>query len=140
MKNINDNHSNWNLPNVACMVGGFMIFAPIGFATVAWLVLGKNVDIIQSAKNKYNEYAPSIKSKFDKYKAKPGNYSENAAYNEYKAEQVAEYEAEIERQNSNVSDEEKQFYEFVKSRQTDKDREEFAEFVKSKQKDATDKE
>ncbi len=131
MKNVTPNQSNWNLPNIACMVGGFMVFPPIGFATVAWLVFGKNVDIIGSAKNKYEEYAPGVKSSFDKYKTKGS--TDNSAYNDYKADQVAAYEAEIERQNNQVSEEEKLFNEFVKSRQTDKDRAEFADFLKSKQ-------
>lgn len=125
-------NSNWNLPNVAFMVGGFMIAAPVGIATAAWLALGKNVNIGSSLKQKYDQYSPSIKAKFNSATSS-SNYSENDAYKTYKAEQVATYEAEIKRASDEANDEEKKFYDFVKSRQSAKDKAEFNDFIKSQE-------
>ncbi|NRA88669.1 MAG: DUF2852 domain-containing protein [Rhizobiales bacterium] len=127
-------NGNWTLPNVALALGSFMVFHPVGIAAVAWLAFGKDVNIARTLKEKYNQYGPSIKQKFNSDSYKTGS-TPNNAYNKYHADQVAEYEAEIKRQSNAASSEANEFNEFVNKRQASKDAAEFTEFMETKNSD-----
>lgn len=143
----NNNKSNWNLPNVAFMVGGFFIAPPVGLATAAWLVLGKDVNIGRTVKNTYNEYSPIAKEKFSNLKenfgnSHNGNNPDNAAYQAYKAEKQAENDAKAKQAADDVKTEEQQFAEYTTWQQQAKDEASFADFqnYQKSQQEKADKE
>lgn len=123
--------SNWTFPNIAFMVGGFVIAAPVGIATAAWLALGKNVNIGRTIKNTYDEYSPIAKEKFDDMKdnwSHKGNNPDNAAYQAYKAEKQAEYAEETKQRDHAVKTEEQQFNDYMAWQKQSKDEASFADF------------
>ncbi|MCJ8324888.1 MAG: DUF2852 domain-containing protein [Rhizobiales bacterium] len=125
--------SNWNLPNIAFMVGGFVIAAPVGIATAAWLALGKDVNIGRSLKSTYNQYSPLAREKFDGFTSgfksnSKNDTSDNAAYQAYKAEKMAEYEAQAEQRDADAKTEEQQFNEYMSWQKQAKDEANFADF------------
>lgn len=135
--------SNWNLPNVAFMVGGFVVAFPVGVATAAWLALGKDVNIARTLKGTYDEYSPAAKSKYDDLKNSFGNKfgnnnnPDNAAYQAYKAEKAAEYEAAAHVAAEEAKTEEQQFNEYMAWQKQAKDEASFADF-QAHQKTQTD--
>lgn len=123
-----NSNSNWRLPNVAFMVGGFMLFPPVGFAVLAWLVIGKNVDIAGTIKSKFNSGSPSMKQQF-KSKRHYG-HTGNSAFDSYKADSISALEEEMQRRKEQLKEEETQFSEFVVNLQKSKDQAEFDQFMK----------
>ena len=137
--------SNWTFPNIAFMVGGFVIAAPVGIATAAWLALGKNVNIASTIKNTYDEYSPIAKQKFDDVKdswGQKGNNPDNAAYQAYKAEKQAEYAEETKKRETEATTEEQQFNDYMTWQKHAKDQASFADFQahQKSQADKSDKE
>ena len=127
--------SNWNLPNIAFLVGGFVIPLPVGVAIAAWLALGKDVNIGRSLRNAYNQYSPIAKEKFDGFTSGfksngKNNTSDNAAYRAYKAEKIAEYEAKSQQLDQDTKTEEKRFNEYMNWQKQAKDEVNFANFKK----------
>ncbi|MBL1421327.1 MAG: DUF2852 domain-containing protein [Alphaproteobacteria bacterium] len=123
--------SNWTFPNIAFMVGGFVIAAPVGIATAAWLALGKDVNIGRTIKNTYDEYSPIAKEKFDDLKGSwshKGNNPDNAAYQAYKAEKQAEYTEETKQRENAAKTEEQQFNDYMAWQKHAKDEASFADF------------
>ncbi|MCJ8324303.1 MAG: DUF2852 domain-containing protein [Rhizobiales bacterium] len=125
--------SNWNLPNIAFMVGGFVIAAPVGIATAAWLALGKNVNVGRTLKSTYNQYSPLAKEKFNGFTSgfksnSTNDTSDNAAYQAYKVEKMAEYEAKAQQRDKDAKTEEEQFNEYMSWQKQAKDEASFADF------------
>ena len=125
--------SNWTFPNIAFMVGGFVIAAPVGIATAAWLALGKNVNIASTIKNTYNEYSPIAKDKYENFKSDWQNKgtnstNDNAAYQAYKAEKQAEYAEEAKQRDEAHKSEEQQFNDYMAWQKQAKDEASFADF------------
>lgn len=138
-------NSNWNFPNVAFMVGGFVVAFPVGIATAAWLALGKDVNIGRSLKNTYDEYSPAAKTKFEELKTKfgnkhsGGNNPDNAAYQAYKAEKAADYEATAQKAADEAKTEEQQFNEYMAWQKQSKDEASFADFQAHQKRQAEQK-
>ncbi len=122
---------NWRLSNVAVMVGGFIVFPPIGLGVLAWLIIGKNVNIIGTIKDKLN----NLNSGTYNYEFKKPNFNRtgNHAFDSYKEESIAELEKEMERRKANLRQEETAFKEFVINLQKSKDQAEFSQFMKAQE-------
>lgn len=126
-----NSNSNWRMPNIAFMVGGFMLFPPVGFAVLAWLVIGKDVDILKSIKSKFNSGAPSMKQQFkSKYHA---SQTGNSAFDSYKDDAITALEQEMQRRKEQLKQEETQFNEFVVNLQKSKDQAEFDQFMRTQE-------
>lgn len=129
--NNHNSQSNWTFPNIAFMVGGFVVAFPVGVATAAWLALGKDVNVARTLKDTYNEYSPTAKQKFDDLKqnwSHKGNNPDNAAYQAYKAEKAAEYSYEAKQRAQQASTEEQQFNDYMAWQKQAKDQASFADF------------
>ncbi|MBL1421328.1 MAG: DUF2852 domain-containing protein [Alphaproteobacteria bacterium] len=124
-----NSNSNWRLPNIAFMVGGFMLFPPVGFAVLAWLVIGKNVDILGSIKSKFNSGAPSMKQKFKS--RHHYSHTGNSAFDSYKHDSISRLEEEMQRRKEQLKEEETAFNNFVISLQKSKDQAEFDQFMQA---------
>ena len=124
-----NSNSNWRLPNIAFMVGGFMLFPPVGFAVLAWLVIGKNVDILSSIKSKFNSGGPSMKQQFKS--RRHYGHTGNSAFDSYKADSISALEEEMQRRKEQLREEESQFSEFVINLQKSKDQAEFDQFMQA---------
>ncbi|NRA88668.1 MAG: DUF2852 domain-containing protein [Rhizobiales bacterium] len=125
-------NSNWKLPNIAIMVAGFVIFPPVGFAVLAWLVFGKNVDIANKISNKFNGMSTGRKCCKSSKKRHYGNTG-NMAFDSYKADSIAKLEEEMQRRKVQLKEEEVQFSEFVTNLQQAKDQAEFNQFMKAQE-------
>lgn len=122
--------SNWSGSNLAVMIGGFILFPPIGFAALAWMVIGKNVDIVGTVTGKFNSMS-SAKGKFTK--ARHYGNTGNMAFDSYKADSIAKLEEEMQRRKEQLKSEESAFNEFVVNLQQSKDQAEFNQFMKAQQ-------
>lgn len=124
-----NSNSNWRLPNIAFMVGGFMLFPPVGFAVLAWLVIGKNVDIIGTIKSKFNAGAPSMKQQFKS--RRHYSHTGNSAFDSYKHDSISRLEEEMLRRKEQLKEEETMFNDFVINLQKSKDQAEFDQFMQA---------
>ncbi len=126
------NNSNWSGTNLAVMIGGFVLFPPIGFIALAWMVFGKNVDIIGTIKGKASKMSRSSHCKGRGHRRHYGNTG-NMAFDTYKAESISKLEEEMQRRKEQLKEEQTAFNEFVINLQQSKDQAEFNQFMKAQQ-------
>ena len=109
--------SGWTPLGVAALVLGFMVAWPIGLAVLAYILWGGRVDDLVS---------DGIAMLRDIGKPAPTS-SGNAAFDQYKAETLAD----LERQQAEFAD-------YVENLRQARDREEFEHFMKSRKSKNTD--
>ncbi len=110
---------------IAAMVGGFVIFFPVGLAILGYLLWRK----------KFGGFAPGeARGEFKRWKREmkaqwrggmPGASSGNFAFDDYRAEVLRRLEEERRR----LDEEQKAFHEFVLRLRRAKDQEEFDRFM-----------
>lgn len=124
--------SNWQMSNIAVMVGGFVIMPPLGFAALAWMIIGKDVDIVRSVKGLFSKIGSSSNGASKTYRR---NYSKtgNSAFDTYKEESITKLEEEMKRRKEQLREEETHFNEFVINLQQSKDQAEFNQFMKAQE-------
>lgn len=124
----------WSPLTVALMVFGFIIFAPLGFAVLAYILWG---EYFGGSKERAENWINTQKANF---KAKGGNRSShcgsrayrsttgNAAFDDYRAEQLDRLEAERKR----LDEERAAFEEYMANLHKARDREEFDRFMRER--------
>lgn len=112
----------WSTANIASMVLGFIVFAPLGFVILVWSILG----------NPVQELPGWIRSQWSRFvrggRGKGVNGEENEIFNEYQQTQhdrIREIKDEIRRRAE-------AFREFRANAQRRKDQQEFDEFMANK--------
>lgn len=112
----------WSAANIAAMVLGFMIFAPIGFVILVWSILG----------NPVQELPGWIRSQWNRLikggSFKSGNNEENIVFNEFQETQhdrIREIKEEIRKRAEAFSS-------FRENAQRRRDQKEFDDFMANK--------
>lgn len=119
----------WSALTIALMVIGFIIFWPLGFAVLAYILWG---EYFGGSKEQADSW---LKAQKQAFKSKPGNRPSrrayggatgNAAFDEYREEQLKRLEEERRR----LDEEREAFEEYLANLHKARDREEFDRFMR----------
>ncbi|GHA22758.1 membrane protein [Devosia pacifica] len=117
----------WSPVTIALMVVGFIVFWPLGLAMLGYILWGE----------KFGGSADKAQSYFEKGKAwctsgrgsyTPRSSSGNAAFDEYREEQLRRLEEERRRLDQEIED----FHEHMENLRKARDREEFDRFMRDR--------
>jgi hypothetical protein len=112
----------WSGPNIAAMVLGFIIFAPLGFVVLVWTILGHPVQELPGwVRNKWNQV-------FRSRSAGSNNDSDNSVFNDFQQTQYDRIQ-EIKEEIRKRADAFRAYRDNLKRRQ---DQQEFDDFMSNK--------
>lgn len=121
----------WSPLTIALMVLGFVIFWPLGLAMLAYILWGEmfggSADKAEAWISKSKAWCRDNGYRHNSY----GNWrnsSGNAAFDEYRAEQLKRLEEERKRLDEEVQ----QFHEYMRNLRMARDREEFDRFMRER--------
>jgi hypothetical protein len=123
----------WGPLTIALMVLGFIVWWPLGLAALAYIIWGEHfggsADKAGSWVNRQKAWAENCRSEMRGHRH--GNWrhsSGNAAFDDYRAEQLRRLEEERKRLDEEVN----AFHEYLKNLHMAKDREEFDRFMRDR--------
>ena len=121
----------WSPLTIALMVLGFVIFWPLGLAMLAYILWGEmfggSSDKAEAWVNRSKAWCQDSKSRHHGYN-NWRNSSGNAAFDEYRAEQLKRLEEERKRLDEEIH----QFHEYMRNLRMARDREEFDRFMRER--------
>ncbi len=119
----------WSPITVALMVLGFIVFWPIGLAILGYIIWGEkfggSADKAQTYWNKGKSWCSSNRGHHSARHHYSANTSGNAAFDDYRAEQLRRLEEERARLDEEIA----AFHEYMANLNKAKDREEFDRFM-----------
>ncbi len=123
----------WSFLTIALMVIGFILWAPLGLAMLAYIIWGEyfggsseKVEIfIDEAKKRIKKHKSDFRSSYGSYDS-----SGNAAFDEYRKEQLRRLDEERRRLDEEV----REFREYMHNLRRARDREEFDQYMRSRKK------
>jgi hypothetical protein len=123
----------WGPLTIALMVLGFIVWWPLGLATLVYIIWGEHfggsADKAGSWVNRQKAWAENCRSEMRGHRH--GNWrhsSGNAAFDEYRSEQLRRLEEERKRLDEEVN----AFHDYLKNLHMAKDREEFDRFMRDR--------
>lgn len=127
----------WSALTIALMVLGFIIFWPLGFAVLAYILWG---EYFGGSKERADAWLKEQKHAFKAKRGQHGSYCSthsatgNAAFDEYREEQLKRLEEERRR----LDEEREAFEEYLANLHKARDREEFDRFMRERSSRPTD--
>jgi hypothetical protein len=122
----------WGPATIALMVLGFVIWWPLGLAMLAYILwgemLGGSSDKAERFVSRSKAWAEGCASKGRHHRSGFGGTSGNAAFDEYRSEQLRRLEEERKR----LDDEVNAFHEHMRNLRMARDREEFDRFMRDR--------
>lgn len=125
----------WSFITIALMVLGFVIFWPLGLAMLAFILWGEKFggssDKAEAWVNSKKQWARNCRNeRHGGHRSHRGyrSTSGNAAFDEYRTEQMKRLEEERRRLDEEVG----QFHEYMRNLHMARDREEFDRFIKDR--------
>lgn len=119
----------WSFVTIALMVLGFIIFWPLGLAMLAYILWGENFggssEKAERFVNKQKDWANNFRHKSHRYSR---HSSGNAAFDDYRNEQMKRLDEERRR----LDDEVHEFDEYMHNLHKARDREEFDRFMRNR--------
>lgn len=119
----------WSFVTIALMVLGFIIFWPLGLAMLAYILWGENFggssEKAERWVNKQKEWARNCRHQSRRYSR---HSSGNAAFDEYRSEQMKRLDEERRRLDEEVQE----FDEYMRNLHMARDREEFDRFMRNR--------
>jgi len=119
----------WGLLTIALMVLGFIVWWPLGLAMLAYILWGENfggsAEKAQGWVNKQKSWARQNCGPGGRHRHGFQHSSGNAAFDDYRAEQLKRLDEERQRLDEEVHD----FHEYMRNLRMAKDREEFDRFM-----------
>jgi hypothetical protein len=116
----------WSPLTIALMVGGFILFWPLGLAMLAYILWGEKFGgSAEKAQNYWNKGRAWCSSSSKHYRHNAMHSSGNAAFDDYREEQLRRLEEERRRLDEEVE----AFHEYMDNLRKAKDREEFDRFM-----------
>lgn len=120
----------WSFITIALMVLGFIVFWPLGLAMLAYILWGerfggsaeKAEDWVRSKK----AWAKGCRHNYRGHHRRPG--SGNAAFDEYREEQLKRLEEERRRLDEEIAE----FHDYMRNLHMARDREEFDRFMRER--------
>lgn len=126
----------WSPLTIALMVLGFIVFAPLGFAVLAYILWG---EYFGGSQQKASAWVDRQKAHFKSRSSHCGprgftaSATGNAAFDEYRAEQLARLDEERRR----LDEEREAFEDYLDTLRKARDREEFDRFMRERHAPAT---
>ena len=124
----------WSPLTIALMVLGFVIFWPLGLAMLAYILWGEmfggSSDKAEAWVNRSKAWCQDSKSRHHGYN-NWRNSSGNAAFDEYRAEQLKRLEEERKR----LDEDYQKFQDYLRNLRMARDREEFDRFMRDRNND-----
>jgi hypothetical protein len=121
----------WGPLTIALMVLGFIVFWPLGLAMLAYIIWGEffggSSEKASQWVNERRNWAENFRSRHG-YRGYGRSYSGNAAFDEYRAEQLRRLEEERRRLDEEVA----AFHEHMRNLRMARDREEFDRFMRDR--------
>ncbi|RYE51654.1 MAG: DUF2852 domain-containing protein [Rhizobiaceae bacterium] len=124
----------WGPLTIALMVLGFVVWWPLGLAMLAYILWGEmfggSAEKAEGFVNRSRSWAENCGSKSHNWNRHGGfrSQSGNAAFDEYRAEQLRKLDEERKR----LDDEINGFHEYMRNLRMARDREEFDRFMRDK--------
>ncbi|MDB5538368.1 MAG: rane protein [Devosia sp.] len=123
----------WGPLTIALMVLGFVIWWPVGLAILAYILWGEmfggSAEKAQGFVNRSRSWAGSCGPRASGFRSHGfGHSSGNAAFDDYRAEQLKRLDEERRRLDEEVN----AFHEYMRNLRMAKDREEFDRFMREK--------
>lgn len=122
----------WSFVTIALMVLGFILFWPLGLAVLAYIIWGErfggSADKAGRWMEKNKAWMHSCKSRHGYNHRGFHHGSGNAAFDDYRAEQMKRLEEERRR----LDDEVNEFHEYMRNLHMARDREEFDRFMRDR--------
>ena len=122
----------WGPLTIALMVLGFIVWWPLGLAMLAYILwgehLGGSADKAGAWVHKQKAWAENCKSQARANRYYSRNSSGNAAFDDYRAEQLRRLEEERKRLDEEIN----AFQEYMANLRKAKDREEFDRFMRDR--------
>ena len=124
----------WGPLTIALMVLGFVVWWPLGLAILAYILWGEmfggSAEKAQGFVNRSRSWAENCGPRANGFRHHHGfrNSSGNAAFDDYRAEQLKRLEEERRRLDEEVNS----FHEYMRNLRMAKDREEFDRFMRDK--------
>jgi hypothetical protein len=116
----------WSPLTIALMVGGFILFWPLGLAMLAYILWGEKFGgSADKAQTYWNKGKAWCSSSSKHYRHGAMRSSGNAAFDDYREEQLRRLEEERRRLDEEVG----AFHEYMDNLRKAKDREEFDRFM-----------
>jgi hypothetical protein len=116
----------WSALNIVLMIIGFAVFWPLGLAMLAWIIwgdeIGAKVEQLKEQFRSFGERAPNFRSAAYGFQGRTGN----AAFDEYRAQELKRLEEERRRLEAMRAD----FEKFLGELRRVKDKEEFEGFMR----------
>jgi len=127
----------WSFVTIALMVLGFVLFWPLGLAVLAYIIWGERFG---GSADKAGQWINKSKGwmhpcKAHKYSGYGRRHSSgNAAFDDYRAEQLKRLEEERRRLDEEISE----FHDYMHNLHKARDREEFDRFMRDRDRQAKD--
>ncbi len=122
----------WGPFTIALMVLGFIVWWPLGLAMLAYILWGEHfggsADKAGNWVNRQKAWAENCRSEFRGHRGNWRQSSGNAAFDDYRSEQLRRLEEERKRLDEEVN----AFHEYLKNLHMAKDREEFDRFMRDR--------
>ena len=122
----------WGPLTIALMVLGFVIFWPLGLAMLAYILWGElfggSTDKAQAWMSKSKAWCQSNHNYRHQGHGAWRNSSGNAAFDEYRAEQMKRLDEERKRLDEEINE----FHEYMRNLRMARDREEFDRFMRER--------
>lgn len=126
----------WSFPTIALMVLGFILFWPLGLAVLAYIIWGEkfggSADKASHWVNSKKSWAKSCKS--GRHQSGFRHASGNAAFDDYRDEQMKRLEEERRRLDEEVNE----FHDYMRNLHKARDREEFDRFMQNRSRTSKD--
>ena len=122
----------WGPLTIALMVLGFVIFWPLGLAMLAYILWGElfggSSDKAQAWMSKSKAWCQSNNYRHHRGYGAWGQSSGNAAFDDYRTEQLKRLEEERKRLDEEINE----FHEYMRNLRMARDREEFDRFMRER--------
>ena len=119
----------WTPLNTILMVGGFIVFWPLGLAMLAYILWGDRMELDRHWQNIKSEFTGARDSyRPEGFHRATGNH----AFDEYRKETLRKLEEEHRLRKERLREEEREFAEFMRELRRARDAEEFQNFMNRK--------
>lgn len=122
----------WGPLTIALMVLGFVVWWPLGLAMLAYILWGEmfggSAEKAERFAHRSREWARSCGPRGNQFRGGFGSASGNAAFDEYRAEQLRRLEEERKRLDEEIH----AFHEHMRNLRMARDREEFDRFMRER--------
>ncbi len=131
---LNKRHSNnWRSSNIGIMLIGLLIIMPFGLVLLAMLTFGKSINLAAMFKDFWSRITngPDFEQPALWGNGTTKYNHKNQAYNQYRRQQDAEFNAKQSAAKAQLADEQYAFEQYIKAKKLNENKAEFEKFQQS---------